>query len=136
MPWLSDESRNRFSVIGSALKDSDCIDAYAHVDQFLTLEEETNRWKWITESDYDVKEHSPLDGKYYMSETSSFIDNDSSNHCSGLCHNYSELIEFGAESSDSSSTDCDYTITVNDDTLFNDGQIEFAYEVNLNEAHV
>ena len=75
MPWLSDESRNRFSVIGSALKDSDCIDAYAHVDQFLTSEE-VSAWMWIHEYDYRVKAHSPSDGKYLLVNTGSLPDDE------------------------------------------------------------
>ena len=74
-----------------------------------------------------------------MTNSSLFISDDSNNHCSGLCDDYNELVEFLEESSDSSSsssTDCDHTITVNEDTLVNGEQTEFTYDVDLNEANV
>ena len=136
MPWLSDDSRNRFSVIGSLLKDSDCIDAFAQVDQYSVLEEAEGNW--IVEFDEFKGENSAADGKYFVANSSLLISDNSNNHCSGLCDDYNELVEFLEESSDSSSssTDCDYTITVNEDTLVNGEQTEFTYDVDLNEAIV
>lgn len=136
MPWLSDDSKNRFSVIGSLLKDSNCIDAFAQVDQYSILEEAEGNW--IVEFDEFKGENSAADGKYFVTYSSLLISDNSNNHCSGLCDDYNELVEFLEESSDSSSsssTDCDYTITVNEDTLVNGEQTEFTYDVDLNEAN-
>ena len=82
IPWLSDDSKNRFSVIGSALKEPDCIGAYAHVDQLSMFKEAEG--KWIVEyrnGGDNLVEPSEL----YVITSSLFINNDSSDHCSGLC---------------------------------------------------